>query len=119
MNLATLREVLKGLSVGGKRWWTACDPVDALETHMLTIGHGDPGCLDRLNTLYFDVPVLNDHKPLAGIDGLILLLDSSVLSAVDPGLYMEAGRVCQDGITDLACFFQPIRHALIAKLRSS
>jgi hypothetical protein len=117
VNLGTLREILKGLSVGGKRWWTACDPVDTLETHMLTIGHGDPECRDRLNTLYFNVPVLNDQKPLAGTDGLILLLDSSVLSAVDPGLYMEDGRVLQDGFTDMECFFQPIRKALIAKLQ--
>ena len=92
-------------------------PFAALKTHALTIGHGDPGCIDRLNTLYFNVPVLNEQKPLAGTDGLILLLDSSVLSAVDPGLYMEDGRVFQDGFTDIECFFQPIRQMLIAKLQ--
>jgi hypothetical protein len=117
VNLGTLREVLKGLSAGGKRWWTACDPRDVMDTHMLTIGHGDPGCGDRLNTLYFNVPVLTKQKPLAGTDELILLLDSSVLSAVDPGLYIEDGRVLQDGLTDMECFFQPIRKALIAKLQ--
>jgi len=117
VSLGTLREVLKGLSVGGKRWWIACEASDALRIHALTIGHGDPGCCDRLNTLYFSVPVLNEEKPLAGTDGLILLLDSSVLSAVDPGLYMEDGRILQDGFTDIECFFQPIRKALIAKLQ--
>jgi hypothetical protein len=85
--------------------------------HALTIGHGDPGRNDRLNTLYFSVPVLNEEKPLAGADGLILLLDSSVLSALDPGLYMEDGRVSRDDFTDMECFFQPIRKALIAKLQ--
>ncbi len=117
VSLGTLREVLEGLSVGGKRWWIACEASRALKMHALTIGHGDPGCSDRLNTLYFNVPVLNEQRPLAGTDGLILLLDSSVLSAVDPGLYMEAGRVLQDGFTDMECFFQPIRKALITKLQ--
>ncbi|MGB8477896.1 MAG: hypothetical protein WCE63_03520 [Acidobacteriaceae bacterium] len=117
VSLGTLREVLEGLSVGGKRWWIACEASSAFEMRALTIGHGDPGCSDRLNTLYFNVPVLNEQKPLAGTDGLILLLDSTVLSAVDPGLYIEGGRVLQDGFTDMECFFQPIRKALIAKLQ--
>jgi len=50
VNLRTLRDILRDISVGGKQWWIACDPRDALETHVLTIGHGDPGCVDRLNT---------------------------------------------------------------------
>ncbi len=118
VNLGTLREVLKGLSMNGRRWWVASDPTDSLESHSLTIGHGDPGCVDRLNTLYFKVPVLNDEKPIAGSERLILLLDSSVISAEQPGLYMEAGRVLEDRVADLECFFMPIRKALIAKLRN-
>ena len=91
VNLGTLRKVLKGLSINGRRWWVASDPTDAVESHSVTIGHGDPGCVDRLNTLYFRVPVLNDEKPWAGTDRLILLLDCSVISAEQPGLYMEGG----------------------------
>jgi hypothetical protein len=116
VNLRTLREVLRGLSVGGKRWWIACDPVDVVNTHVLTIGHGDPGCVDRLNTLYFNVPVLNDVKPLAGTGSLALLLDASVISAIEPGLYLEDGRILQDPFADMECFFQPIREALINML---
>jgi len=118
VNLKTLRDVLKGLSVSGRRWWIASDPMDSLESHSVTIGHGDPGCVDRLNTLYFRVPVLNDEKPLVGTDRLILLMDSSVVSAEQPGLYMEAGRLLEDPLADLECFFQPIRQALIAMLRN-
>jgi hypothetical protein len=118
VNLGTLRRVLKGLSINGRRWWIASDPMDSLESHSLTIGHGDPGCVDRLNTLYFKVPVLNDEKPLAGTDRLILLLDCSVISAEQPGLYMESGRVMEDPLADIECFFVPIRRALIAKLRN-
>jgi hypothetical protein len=55
--------------------------------------------MNRLNTLYFDVPVLNALKPSTGIDRQILLLDSSVISAVDAGLYMENGRVLEDSRT--------------------
>lgn len=117
VNLHTLRHILQDLSVGGKRWWIACNPVDVLETHVLTIGHGDRDCIDRLNTLYFDVPVFNALKPTTGIDRQILLLDSSVISAVDAGLYMENGRVVEDPFADLECFYQPIRKALIDRLR--
>jgi hypothetical protein len=33
VNLETLREVLKSLSVRGRRWWIASDPADAIDTH--------------------------------------------------------------------------------------
>jgi hypothetical protein len=56
VNLETLREVLKAMSVNGRKWWIASDPNDAIDTHTITIGHGDPGCHDRLNTLYYRVP---------------------------------------------------------------
>jgi hypothetical protein len=119
VSLETLREVLKGLSVNGRRWWIASDPADALETHDLTIGHGDPGCKDRLNTLYFKVPVINGDKPTAGYGNLILLFDCSVISAEQHGLYLEDGRVWKDSLADLESFFDPIHRALIAKLREA
>jgi hypothetical protein len=49
VNLQTLREVLKELSIDGRRWWIASDPHDSEETGFLTIGHGDPKRVDRLN----------------------------------------------------------------------
>src|SRR6202042_1579379 len=61
-------------------------------TRAVTIGHGDPGCEDRLNTLYYRVPVLNEEMPMAGTDKLTLMLDSSVVSAEQPGLYVEYWR---------------------------
>ena len=117
VSLATLRQILKGLSVNGRKWWIASDPTDALETHFVTIGHGDPGCKDRLNTLYFRVPVLNEEKPMTGTDNLTLLLDSSVISAEQAGLYLEGGRVLEDALADLESFFDPIERALVAKLK--
>jgi hypothetical protein len=117
VNLKTLREVLKGLSIDGRRWWIASDPADALESRFLTIGHGDPGCIDRLNTLYYRLPVLNDEKPVAGFDKLVVLLDSSVVSPEQPGLYLEEGRVLKDEFSDIECFFFPIKRALTKLLR--
>jgi hypothetical protein len=119
VNLETLREVLKSMSVNGRKWWIATDPRDAIETHTVTIGHGDPGCVDRLNTLYFRVPVLNEERPMAGMDKLILLLDCSVISAEQAGLYIEDGRVLKDALADLESFFDPIQRALVAKLREA
>jgi hypothetical protein len=68
VNLTILREVLKSLSIDGKRWWIASDPQDALTTRSITIGHGDPRCTDRLNTLYFRIPVLGNETPRGGTD---------------------------------------------------
>lgn len=47
--------------INGCKWSIASDPSDALESHTVTIGHGDPGCQDRLNTLYFRLPKLNEE----------------------------------------------------------
>jgi hypothetical protein len=119
VNLKTLREVLQGLSVGGRRWWIACDPLEALDRRSLTVGHGDPGCTDRLNTLYYNFPVLNCEKTIAGPDRLVLCVDSSVISAEQPGLYVEDGHVLEDAFTDMECFFRPIRQALIELLKAN
>ncbi|MGC2547606.1 MAG: hypothetical protein WA426_17300 [Silvibacterium sp.] len=103
-------------SGNGRKWWIASDPADALDNRCVTIGHGDPRCVDRLNTLYYRLPVLNEEKPTAGTDKLIVLLDSSVVSAEQPGHYMENGRVLEDVIADFECFFLPIHRALVEML---
>jgi hypothetical protein len=118
VNLETLREVLKTMSINGRRWWIASDPSDAIDTHTVTIGHGDPRCHDRLNTLYYRIPVLNEEMPMAGTDKLTLMLDSSVVSAEQPGIYIEDGRVFKDSVEDLQSFYDPIQRALLAKLQS-
>lgn len=116
VSLTTLREVLKKLSVDGKRWWIASDPTDALESRFVTIGHGDAGCVDLLNTLYYRVPILNEEKPVAGVDKLVLLLDPSVVLPEQHGFYLEDGRVVKDEFADLECFYFPIKQALTAML---
>jgi hypothetical protein len=118
VNLETLREVLKSMSVNGRKWWIASDPIDAIDAHTVTIGHGDPGCEDRLNTLYYRVPVLNEEMPMAGTDKLTLMLDSSVVSAEQPGIYIEDGRVFKDSVVDLQSFYDPIQRALLKRLQS-
>ena len=117
VSLSTLREVLKAISLNGKRWWIASDPQDAGETGSITIGHGDPECVDRLNTLYFDVPVVGNGSWRARTDRLILMLDPSTATP-DPGYYLENGRVVQDPVEDLSCFYEPIERALIARLQA-
>jgi hypothetical protein len=118
VKLETLRELLKSMSVSGRKWWIASDPGDAIATHTVTIGHGDPGCKDRLNTLYFRVPVLNEEMPMAGSNQLRLMLDSSVVWAEQPGIYFEDGRVFEDSGEDLQSFYDPIQRALLTRLQS-
>jgi hypothetical protein len=119
VNLKILRQVLKGLSTQGRRWWIACDPMDALQSQSVTVGHGDANCTDRLNTMYFKVPVLNEERPVGGNDRLVLLLEPSVISPEQPGLYLEDGQVLKDDFTDAECFYEPIRKALNAMLQES
>jgi hypothetical protein len=118
VNLTTLRDVLKSLSIDGKRWWIASDPQDAQTTRSITIGHGDPRCKDRLNTLYFRIPVLGDQTPRCGSDRLVFLVDPSTSTAAEPGYYIEDGRVVEDFVEDFICFYRPITRALIARLRA-
>ena len=118
INLTILREVLKTLSVDGKRWWIASDPYDAAARGYVSIGHGDPQCTDRLNTLYFRIPVLANEIPRNGTEGLVLLFEPSTCSAEEPGYYMENGRVVQDPLEDFMRFYYPIKSALIARLQA-
>lgn len=119
VNIETLREVLKKLNVNSRLWWIASDPADALDSGFVTIGHGDPGCVDRLNTVYYKLPVLNGEKPFGGFDKLVLLLDSSVIVAEQAGLYWEDGRVFEDQFADLECFFLPIKRALAGMMNEA
>jgi hypothetical protein len=118
INLKTLREVLKSMTINGRTWWIASDPSQAIYTCTLTIGHGDPGCHDRLNTLYYRVPVVNEEIPTAVIEKLVLMFDSSVVWAEQPGLYREGGIVFEDSLADLESFLNPLQQALLAKLQS-
>jgi hypothetical protein len=118
VNLPILREVLRTLSIDGKRWWIASDPHDALTTRSITIGHGDPRCTDRLNTLYFRIPVLGNEIPRGGTDGLVFLFDPSNSDSAEPGYYIEDGRVVQDFLEDFLSFHRPLKRALIVRLQA-
>jgi hypothetical protein len=117
-NLKTLRRVFSTLSNNGRRWWVASDPRDAIEMGGIVVGHGDASCVDRLNTVLFRIPVLNEDIPRAGVDSLVFLVDPSTISTTDPGYYFEHGCVVQDSVADLAAFFQPIKAAFLTLLGS-
>ena len=118
VNLQTLREVLKELSFDGMRWWIASDPHDSAETGFVTIGHGDPRCVDRLNTLYYRAPVVGNEKWKERTDRLIVMVDPSTANAEEPGYYLEDGRVVEDPLEDFISFYEPIERALIARLQA-
>lgn len=113
VNIEILREVLKKMSGGGRRWWIACETQFALERGHICIGFGDPLCKDRLNTVYYRVPILNTDRPLGGTDKLVVLLDASVITPEQHGLYREGSGVIKDEIADIEDFFLPIRRALV------
>jgi hypothetical protein len=118
VNLKTLREALKGLSINGRRWWIASDPNDADARGYISIGYGDPQCEDRLNTVYFRFPILGDVTPKSSTDRLVLLIDPSTCVPESPGFYLEAGRVVQDSLEDFYCFYPPLKRALITRLQN-
>ena len=116
VNVEILRQVLRKLSHNGQKWWIACEPAYALEDGFLTIGYCEPGCVDRLNTVYNKVPLLNDDAPLGGPDKLVVLLDSTVVVPEQCGLYREGDRVLEDEVADIEDFFVPMVRALVPVL---
>lgn len=119
VNLETLREVLKKLSGGRTRFWIASDPADALDTGSITVGHGYPGCTDRLNATYFRIPVLNDEMPRRGTNRLVLLIAPSVIGVDDPGFRMDDGQITfTDILDDFREFLTPIKGAIAELLRA-
>jgi hypothetical protein len=118
VNIKTLREALKELSINGRRWWIASDPYDAAARGYVSIGYGDPQCEDRLNTVYFRFPIVGDVTPKGSTDRLLLLIDPSACMPEAPGFYLEDGRLVQDSLEDFLCFYPPLKRALIARLQN-
>ena len=116
VNVEILREVLRKMSAGGRQWWIACEPEYVLQKGYITIGYGDPGCTDRLNTIHYKVPILSPDRPIGGADKAVVLLDSSVVVAEQAGLYQEGDRVTEDELADLEDFLTPIQRALVPVL---
>lgn len=115
-NLATLRDILSGLRAAGRKCWIASDPADALTNGYVTVGYGDPGCRDRLNTIYYRLPVINDREPPGGTDQIVMLIDASVVSPEQGGIYLEHNRLCSDELADMEDFLVPITRALSRRL---
>lgn len=108
-----LRQVLKGLTTDHREWWIACELDSAFERRYLTLGFGCQGCTDRLNTILYQLPILNAERPIGGLDHLVVLLGSSVVAPEQPGLYRDGNGVVKDEIADIEDFLIPIRRALV------
>ena len=104
LNVQTLREELKGMSIDGKRWWIASNPEDAVEDGFLAVGYDDPFCRDRLNSISFHIPVLGSQNSTDKSEKFVLLLDSSTTVPDEPGYYIEDGHVKRDGLEDFSPF---------------
>jgi hypothetical protein len=118
VSLGTLREVLRGMNIAGRRWWIASDPDDAAEAGFITVAHGTQQCVDRLNTLHFRIPVVGNGDWKARTDRLILMFDPSTTTAEEPGFYLGDGRIIEDPVEDISCFYTPIERALITRLQA-
>jgi hypothetical protein len=118
VSLEVLREVLSTLSVEGKKWWVASDPEDAAERGTLTVGHGDPSCKDRLNTIHLQIPIISAMTPRYYRPRLVLLFDRSYVQPESPGFCLEHGVVIQDSDEDFQSFFYPIVNGLAARLQA-
>lgn len=118
VSLGVLRDVLRGLSLNGRRWWIASDPHDAAEEGFITIAHGTQKCIDPLNTLRFRVPVVGNGECKARTDRLILMIEPSTVEAEEPGIYLNNGEILEDPAEDLHNFYAPLEQALIARLQA-
>jgi hypothetical protein len=117
VNLETLREALKTLNIRGRRWWFASDPDDAIDDGYVVIGYGDEGCIDRLNTVSFRLPVLTRQTPYSGTGRILVLFDASSITADQPGFYLADGLIEQDFLEDFQSFFGPVKEALIKRMQ--
>jgi hypothetical protein len=61
------------------------DPQDAGKCRYLTIGHDDQNCKQRLNEIWFQIPVISFVAPRYPRGRLVLLLDYSCIQAEAPG----------------------------------
>jgi hypothetical protein len=118
VSLGILREVLKGLNANGRRWWISSDPHDAADTGYVSIGHGCQGCVDRLNTLHFRVPVIGGEVSNR-TDRLILMIGPTTVTAEEPGFYLQDGSIVDDPVEDFCVFYEPLKRALIARLQAA
>jgi hypothetical protein len=117
LSLDALKEVLKDLNTKGRHWWIASDPDDALVLESVTVGHGDPICKDRLNTIYFRIPAINAGSAVRP-DQLILCFSSGAISCQDPGFYREGDDIVQDLLEDFTAFFHPVQNALLSRMQA-
>jgi hypothetical protein len=101
-SLETLRRVLKGLTVNGKRWWIGCDPRDAVENEAIMVGFGDPRCTDPLNRSYFRMPVLEAASARTTGQLLLLIAPSTIVS---------------DDIAEFEEFYAPVKNVLLERIR--
>jgi hypothetical protein len=113
-----LREVLTTLRSDGKHWWVIGDPTEAPARGIITIAHGYEECYDRLNTLYFDAPMMVIEGSNWGEHHFVVIIERSQWLSHEPGFYVEAGRIIEDSEEDLDSSFYPIQNALIKRLRS-
>lgn len=118
VSLGTLREALRDLNVGGRRWWISSDPYDATELGYITIAHGTKGAYDRLNTLHFRVPITCAEYAPSRTERPILMIDPSTATVEEPGYYLQNGAIVDDAVQDLYSFILPIQTALISRLQA-
>ena len=57
--------------------------------------------------------------PMGGTERLVLLFDESTSFPQEPGFYLEDSKVVEDPFEDLMSFFEPIKRALVARLRAA
>lgn len=118
INLKTLKEVLRGLSVDGKRWWVESDPSDAALAGFIRIGHGDVNCTDRLNRLHFRVPIIGPVHPKSPTDHLVLLFDPATCTPEEPAFYLRNRQIVADEMEDFLAFYKPLKQAFLKRLQT-
>lgn len=117
VELSVLRTVLATLNIAGRRWWVAGDPTDGAAHDSVTIAHGYPDCYDRLNTLYFETPLITYETSNWGVCQLFVLIHRSQWMSRQPGFHVERGWIIQDSADDLDSAFYPVQSALIERLQ--
>ena len=80
--------------------------------------HWHPRQIDRLNTLHFRIPVIDNDSPPDRTDRIVLLVEPTTATGEEPAFYLENRCMPEDPVEDFYEFYAPLEWALIARLQA-